>query len=469
MSASVEDMKKFIEPKSVALFGVSRRTGEGAFNILEQLLTQGYQGAIYPVNPNATEILGVRTFPSIRHVNHNGVDLAVINLPRNLVPGILGECAEAGIRHVVICTQGFADANDEEGRQLQKQIDGFISRGVRILGPNSLGTANPSLKFTSSFMPLVMSRIPIGVICQSGVFFGFPELRLLGKAFDIANSCDISFSDCLEYYEQDPETKVIVLHIEGMKESKRFIDTVSRVARKKPVLALKAARSHQAAVAAASHTGSLVGSDGVWDAALKQAGVVRLDGFGEVSDVANTFALMPLMKGRRVAIITGSGGFGVISVDACCRNGLEVAHLSPETYSRMQALYPPWQTVGNPLDYLPSFLVMKQPYRKVVTESLRTAMNDGQADAVLLMTGVTTIKSYHRLCEMVEEAVPGKPPKPLGCCLFGGYRVDAKQSLEAAGKAIVYDNPESAARALAYLARYSEFRRGFQDNPGIDG
>ncbi len=454
----IEQMKKFMEPESVALFGVSRRNEHG-FNILQHILSYGYQGRIYPVNPNASEIMGVKTYPSAKNINAE-IDLAVINLPRDLVPGIVKECVEVGIKQIVIATQGFSDANDEEGKRLQKEINGFIKKdGVRILGPNSLGTANPYINFSSSFIKLNMLKVPVGIICQSGSFFGFHELSTLGKGIDLANSCDVDFIDSLEYFDQDPQTKVIVLHIEGMRNAKEFIKTVSRVARKKPVLALKTGRTEQAARAAQSHTGSLAGSDAVWDAALRQAGVIRVTCPNELSDLSMAFSILPPMKGRRIGIITGSGGLGVITIDSCSQANLEVASLSPATVERMRALFPSWQSIGNPLDILPAFVVSKQPFYKVLTEALDASFKDDGIDAISLMWGIWTRPECNRFCQTINELLEVHCHKPLVCFLMGDYAGEAKDILLAAGKTMVFHNPDRAARALAHLAQYSAFRR----------
>ncbi len=212
-----KDLKPFLEPQSVAIIGLSRKTGEQGNNALENLLSYGYQGKIYPINPNTSEILGVKAYPSIRDVE-TPVDLAVISTNRSRVPAHVRECAERGIKCISIVTQGFIDAGDEEGRRLFKEIaDIAKSSGCRILGPNSFGSANVYHNFCSAFARISMQRNPVGLICQTGSLFNSSsEFRFTGKGLDIGNICNIDFADCLEYFEDDPEVKVIVLHIEGM-------------------------------------------------------------------------------------------------------------------------------------------------------------------------------------------------------------------------------------------------------------
>lgn len=460
--SAFEQMKRFIEPESVALFGVSRHSGEGTYNILEHLLGYGYKGKIYVVNPNATEILGMKAYASIADV-HEPIDLAVINLPRSLVPGIVRECRDAGVRAVIIATQGFADATDEEGKNLQRQIDDIVRNdGVRILGPNSLGIANAFINFSSSYARLNMTRVQIGIVCQTGAFMTFLNMNMIGKAIDIANACDVGFLESLEYFEEDPQVRVVVLHIEGMMNSRRFLETASRITRKKPVLALKTGRSETAARAARSHTGSLTGSDLIWDAAFNQSGIIRFDSTDEMGDVARYFAVSPLMKGRKIGIITISGGIGVLALDSCSQNDLEIARLSPATLERVRSLSPAWQGIDNPLDIWPAYIVMKNPLNKVVGESLNALIDDPGVDAILFIWAVNNPQIYTRVCHvLVEQFQLHRGKKPMACCMMGGYMAEAKKTLEDTGGTVVFPTPEKAAKALGYLARYSAFRGVF--------
>jgi len=458
---AVEEMKRFFEPRSVALLGVSRRTGEGNFNILENLLSYGYEGKIYPVNPKASEILGVPTYSRIADVSDE-VDLAIINLPRSLVPGTVQECIEQGIHSIIIVTQGFADAGDEEGRQLQKELDKFIEvNGVRILGPNSLGTVNTFTRFSSSFAKMDMTKVPISIICQTGVFFELPESLLIGKGIDLGNACDVNFVDSLEYFEQDNETKVIVLHIEGMRDGKRFLKIAGRTALKKPIITLKTGKSEYAAKVARSHTGSLVGSDEIWATALKQSGLIRVTDIDELSDLAGAFSLLPTMKGRSVGIVSSSGGFNIISIDACQKYDLEIAKLSPVTIRRINALSPSWQSVGNPADMWPACMVLKQPVTRVVTETLDAMLSDHKVDAALLIWYMSSDQVCADLGHLLAKLADTHKDKPLVCFFYGDHVTEAKDRLKARSGVSVFNSPDRAVRSLSRLAQYSNIRRGF--------
>jgi len=456
---TAKQMKQFMEPQSVALIGVSRDTGEGNFNILENLLSYGYQGKIYPVNPNASEILGIRTYSSITEVTDN-VDLAIITTPRSLVPRLVRECSQSNIQAIEIVAQGFSDTSDDEGKQLQKEIDDIARTGrIRIVGPNTFGTANAFINFSSSFVRIRMKKEPIGLICQTGVFFvGFPELALIGKGLDLGNACDISFAEGLEYFENDPQTNVVVLHIEGMRDTKRFIDVARRTARTKPVVALKTGRSQQAAKAAQSHTGSLIGRNEVWQAALKQSGVIQASDLEEFIDLARTFSVLPLMEKPRIGVVTISGGLGIVTIDGSQQSGLEIGQLSANTKKLLDAMSPSWLNISNPVDIWPAMMTSPS-VMKPLTDGLEAVLSDEQLGAVLFIGAAFDEKWGTGLCQLFNEAAADHQDKPLACCLYGPYGDEAIRQLQDAGKAVGFPTPERAIRALAQLKDYSQSRR----------
>lgn len=448
-----------MEPQSVALIGISRYTGEGTFNILENLLSYGYQGKIYPVNPNASEILGIRTYSSITEVTED-VDLAIITTPRSLVPRLVRECSQSNIQAIEIVAQGFTDANDDEGKQLQKEINDIARTShIRIVGPNTFGTANAFINFSSSFLKIRIKKEPIGVICQTGVFFvGFPEAALIGKGLDLGNACDISFAEGLEYFENDPQTNVVVLHIEGMQDTKRFIDIARRTARTKPVVALKTGQSQQAAKAAQSHTGSLIGRNEVWQAALKQSGVIQASDLEEFIDLARTFSVLPLMGKPRIGVVTISGGLGIVTIDGSQQSGLEIGQLSANTKKLLDAMSPPWLNISNPVDIWPAMMTSPSVMKPLI-DGLEALLSDEQLGAVLFIGGAFDEKWATRLCQILTELAVDHQDKPVACCIYGPYGDEAIRQLQDAGKAVGFPTPERAIRALAQLKDYSQLRR----------
>jgi len=230
----IEQMRLFLEPRSVAIIGATRRTGLGAQNVFENMVKLRFRGKLYPVNPNAAEILGYPAYPSIKDIPHP-VDLAVIATPRDTVIDLVRQCGEKGIRAVVIIAQGFADAG-AEGRALQGELAQVAREsGVRIIGPNTFGVANAFLNLNTAFVLFKLVKRPVAVMSQTGFFFaGLPGYVLTGKGIDLGNSCDIDFADGLEYFEADPLVKLIVLHIEGLQDGRRFMEVASRVPRRSP-------------------------------------------------------------------------------------------------------------------------------------------------------------------------------------------------------------------------------------------
>jgi acyl-CoA synthetase (NDP forming) len=453
-------MKQFMEPQSVAIIGVPRYTGEGAFNILENLLGYGYQGRIYPINPSVSEILGMKTYSSISEIADN-IDLAVIATPRNLVPQLINECADSNIKAIEIVAQGFLDASDEEGKKLQKEIDSIVkTRQVRILGPNTFGTANAFTNFSSTFIKIKMNRQPIGIICQTGAFLmGFSELAFVGKGLDLANACDVSFSEGLRYFENDLETKVIALHIEGTHDTKAFVSMSSDIARKKPIVALKTGHSEQAAKAAQSHTGSMTGRKEVWQAAFKQAGIIEARDLEELIDLVRTFSVLPLMKKSKIGVITISGALGVMVIDAIENLDIEIAKLSPETYKVINAVAPSWLKVSNPVDIWP-IMITSQPITKLLIEGLEVVLADQEVDAILFIFAAFDEKWATSLCQIVSEVATAHPDKPLVCSFYGPSASQAIQEIQDVGKVVGFHTPERAINALARLNEYSRLRSG---------
>ena len=377
-------MQKFLDPASVALIGVPRNTGNGSFNNAETLLRYGFEGKIFPVNPNTSEICGLKTYPSIANVPE-AVDLAVISVGRERVIPMLDQCISAGVRRVVIITQGFADA-DEKGKKLQEEIQRRAkANGVRILGPNTMGVLNNFRKFTTSFVDVVRPEIfsPVSLIAQTGLFQVASQdmtYKHWGKAIDIGNGCDIDVVDSLTYLAADPETKIIVLHMEGIKRGLDFMKLASRVTLNKPVIVFKPGRSQAGAKAALSHTGSLVGEDHVFDAVCQRAGIIRVRSSAELKDAIRALVQMGGMEGPRLGVVTASGAWGIMTADACEDYGLELAKLPDGLADKLLTGLPDWISVSNPIDIWPIGMIggnYTRSFGTALTELLRSQDIDG--------------------------------------------------------------------------------------------
>ncbi len=451
-------MKHFMEPRSVAIIGISRRSGPGSYNLMENMLHYGFKGKIFPINPQAREILGFQAYPSIREVDQQ-VDLAVITLPRELVVQQVEECAASGVKAVIVVGQGFADA-DARGKTLQQDMVAITRKNtMRILGPNTLGVVNNFFDFTTSFMPLNREKAPIGMICQSGLFFvGARNFTgKIGKGIDIGNACDIGFSECLEYLGEDPDIQIIAIHMEGLEHPKGFLSLASRVAREKPIVVFKTGQSMAGARAAASHSGSMAGDYDIYRAALKQAGLLFLDNDGRMRDAVRTLLHQPLLQGKRIAVITITGAGGIVASDALENNGLELARLSKETIRTVADLSPSWMPLGNPLDIWPA--VMKHGMQVVYVQALKAVLADPGVDGVLCISVALDTQEFGFLdvSECLTQTASMDGQKPVVVWLYGPERDEMAARFEKGKRIMICETIETAAWSLSILRERQQF------------
>jgi len=439
-----EPMELFLNPRSVAIIGASRRTGRGSFNVVENLLELGFEGQIYPVNPNMDSILGLKVYRTAKALPP-GIDLGVVMVARGMVPQVVSDCIEGGIKAFIVITEGFAEA-DEKGKALQSEMVAIAKeKGARIMGPNSLGVINGFHRFSSSLTASPRRADAVAFICQSGGFLdGFSEFAP-GKSIDLGNMCDVDFVEVLEYLEHDPEIKVIALHIEGLKDGKRFLQVATRVHQKKPVLVLKTGISESAARAAASHTGSLAGKAEVYRAAFKQAGLIQVDDVDELGDITKAFLHLPLPRGNRVAILTPSGAAATVSLDAMEKHGFELAKLLKRTVTAIKDFFPVWSPPINPVDMMAAGV--RHGYKLVYRASLEALLEDENVDAILCIAGFPTLKT-------IKTAIRGRN-KPVVTWALGEWREDLLSKVKETGYGAVYPSPERAFWALAALRYYS--------------
>ena len=326
-----KQLDPFLSPKSVAIIGATTRTGPGKFNPIENMIGFGYGGEIYPVNPKYEEVLGRKAYKDVRDVEGD-VDLALIVIPRQIVPNAVKGCAEKGVKAVIVVSQGFGEVG-EEGKKFQDEIVKIAKEtGMRIVGPNTLGTNNFFDNFTSSFIPIKKRDYdPIGVSCQTGLWFaGFPRLRY-GKILDVGGACDVDHVDSLRYYTEDPDIKQIFIHMESLRpgRGRDFLEAARKAKDEgKDVIVMKVGETEAGRRAVVSHTGSLAGEDKVFDGALQQVGVPRIRDYTELQILSHALLKLPRMRGNRIAILTHHGASGVMAVDAAEVFGLKIAEIS---------------------------------------------------------------------------------------------------------------------------------------------
>jgi acetyl coenzyme A synthetase (ADP forming)-like protein len=390
-SRTLDELECFFEPKSVAVVGASRNPLKFGHSLLQNLLDLEFKGKIYVVNPNADEILGLKAYPRVDSIDED-VELAVIIVPASKVPEVLKDCSKKHVKGVVICSSGFRETG-EKGQNLENEVLAIAKKaGIRVIGPNTTGIVNTSNNFTTSFIALPkLKRGNVAFIAQTGLFAAAAFWWIvskqpfgISKIVGLGNKCDVDDAEVLEYLAEDQDTQVIAIYMEGVKEGRKLFEVFKKVAKKKPIIVLKSGRSPAGMKASLSHTGSLAVKDEIFDAVCKQTGIIRISGdLEDLLDITKAFALQPLPKGNKVAIITVSGAGGVMAADECAKNGLELATLSDETRSRIRSSMPPWAVVNNPVDVEPLFEVVGP--EESIRIALAAAMEDSNVDSALVL------------------------------------------------------------------------------------
>ncbi len=448
----------FLSPRSVVFIGVPRKTGPGALNPVDNLRKWGYEGQINLVHPHVREIAGIPVLTSVSELN-GGADLAVISTPRETTPAIVRQCGQKGIKAAIVTNQGFAEA-DERGKELQREMLAEAGKfGMRILGPNTLGVSNAFHRFNTSFMPLHREEVPIGIVCQSGVFFvGVNQLiGGMGVGIDVGNACDMNIADALEWLGDDERIRVIALHAEEIRDGSRYMTVAEEVSRRIPVVAMKTGRSQEGAKAAASHSGSLAGDDRIVAAAFQKAGVLRVHETQDQVDLVRGFLRLPPMKGPRVAVVTLTGAGGIILLDAMAREGLEPAKISQGAIDGIQSLSPNWMSLTNPVDVWSA--VMKHGMRKAYSTALRDVLADPNVDGVLcLALGLADAEQQHLGAEEVIRQLSEEFDKPVVAWVYGPRAEETVRRLEQSGRALAVPSLERGARVLAAMARYEKWK-----------
>lgn len=447
-----------MEPRSVALVGLTRATGLGGWNTLEHILSYDYHGKLYPVNPGADEILGVKCYPSLVAIPDE-IDLAIILTPGHQVAPLVKECTDKGIKAIIVVAQGMADG-DADGAKLQAEIVRLArAGGARVVGPNTFGTGNAYIKFNSAFTYMDMKEVPYGVICQTGLFMsGLPDFPMVGKCIDLGNMGDIDFADGLEYFEDDPMVKIVFLYIEGMRDGKRFMKVARRVSEKKPIIAIKAGQSEAAARVTRSHSGSLSGNDAAYGAAFRKCGIMRAKSTEEFHDLGRAFTGLSLMKGRRIGLITITGGGGILAAESLSRHSLRLAELTPESQKRLDAISPEWQKFGNPADIWPSSMISGVPLWDVLHTVIDTFLNDEGVDGLfIIMPGVPSefIQFMSPLVKAFKLINDFDKPAVLWC-----YSTEVEATIElfcSESRILYYPTMDRAANALSRLNEYYQF------------
>src|SRR5512143_1701982 len=350
-------LDSIFSPRNVAVIGATETPGSVGRTILWNLISSPFGGTVFPVNPKRPGVLGIKAYPSISDVPEP-VDLAVIVTPAATVPGIIGDCVEAGGQSAIIISAGFKETGPA-GADLERQIMEHARRGrMRIIGPNCLGVMSPTTGVNATFASGMARRGTVGFISQSGALctaildWSLRENVGFSAFVSIGSMLDVDWGDLIYYLGDDPHTQSIIIYIETIGDARSFLSAAREVAHSKPIIVIKPGRTAQAAKAAASHTGSLTGSDDVLDAAFRRAGVLRVDSISELFMVSEILAKQPRPAGRRLSIVTNAGGPGVIATDALITGGGELTDLKPETMERLNGVLPAVWSHNNPIDII---------------------------------------------------------------------------------------------------------------------
>lgn len=448
-------------PKTVAVVGASARPGSVGNDLLNNLV-KDYTGTIYPVNPKGGEILGVKAYPSLLDIPGD-VDLVVVSVPAKAVTSVVEQSKQKNAKGIVVISAGFKEMGHEgveREKELTKQVQ---AAGIPLVGPNCLGVINPEsgVRLNASFASKICAEGSLAFVSQSGALctsvLDFAEARQMGfsKFISFGNKADVKEVDLLEYLADDPKTKVIALYLEDISDGKKFIEIANKIfwEKGKPILCLKSGRSAEGAKAVSSHTGSLAGSDQVYNALLRQAGVQRVDSIEELFDNASLYTTQPLPKGNRLAIITNAGGPGIMATDAAVKAGLKLAQLSDETKDKLRNSdkIPEAASLRNPVDVIGD--AKSDRYEVAV----RTIMLDPDVDMGLVIVTPQSMTDSDNIGANIPKAVQDIG-KPVVCAFMGAADVAKGVETLVANGVPNYSFPENAINAFAAALKMQEMK-----------
>jgi len=452
-------------PKSVAVVGATDRGGSVSRTLLLNLNNPAFHGKLYAVNPKRDQVLGVPSFPSIGAVPEK-VDLAVVVTPAPSIPAIIGECVDAGVRSAVVISAGFKERG-AEGKRLEEQIQERLrGQKLRLIGPNCLGIMNPISGLNATFAHDMGLQGTVAFLSQSGALetaildWSLEEKVGFSAVVSTGSMLDVGWGDLIDYFGDDPNSHSILLYMESVGDARSFLSAARAVALKKPIIVIKAGRSEAASKAASSHTGALTGSDEVFDAALRRCGVLRVQNIADLFYMAKTLARQPRPKGPRLTVLTNAGGPGVLATDALTATGGELATVSESTVQSLNEFLSPHWSHANPLD------ILGDAGPAEYARALEIAMRDPNSDGMLVVLTPQGMTNPSEVADGLKPYATGHG-KPILASWMGGKLVsDGIARLNEAGIP-TFAYPDTAARAFAYMWRYSYNLRGLYETPSV--
>ena len=457
--ATAESVRAFLEPRSVAVVGASRDEGSIGAALLRNIRAT-YRHPVYPIHPTATELQGLPAHPRVSAVGMP-VDLAVIATPAAAVEDVIADCAQAGVRGVVVISSGFGEIAGH-GRDVEQRLRRFVrGHGMRLVGPNCMGVINtdPAFDLNATFAPHPPTRGSIAMLSQSGAL-GLAILDHVGALalgissfVSVGNKADVSSNDLLAYWSEDERTSVIVLYLESFGNPRKFARIAPDVARRKPIIAVKSGRSAAGVRAASSHSAALGSADVAVDALFEQAGVLRSRTLEELFDLAALLSTQPIPPGRRVAVVTNAGGPGILLADACEAAGLVLPALTAETHERLRGFLPAAAGLANPIDMTAAATAEQ------FTRTIDAVGADPTADAIVVIYIPVLAPEADMAAAIARGAANVPPEKPVLTVFMSSRGAPPELATGARGALPSYSFPENAALALAAAARYAEWRR----------
>jgi acetyltransferase len=446
----------FFKPNAVVVIGASREEGKVGFSIVDNLVKAGFPGAIYPVNPKATEIRGLKCYPGLAQVP-DGADLAVLVIPPKVCIPTLEACAARGIRSAVVISAGFKEVGGE-GAEIEKALRARVRElGIRVVGPNCLGIIDTKSRLNATFaagMPPV-GEIAFfsqsGALCTAILDWAIGNDVGFSKFISLGNKADTSEVDFIEALAADPETRVIIGYIEGVENGQRFMQAAYAASKIKPLIIVKSGGTAAGARAASSHTGTLAGSEKAFSAAFRQSGVIRAESIEELFNFARAFATQPLPKGPRMCIVTNAGGPGIIAADAVERSTVKMATLLPETVERLRAALPPTAALYNPVD------VIGDAKEDRYQAALEAVAADPNVDGVLALTTPQAMTENDKFAEVVGQTAK-QTGKPFFTAFMGEVSVAQARVILRNYGIPQYPYPEPAVRTFEAMVRYREWQ-----------
>lgn len=448
-------LNKLLTPKSVAVIGASATPGKIGWSVMKNLLDGGYAGPIYPINPSASEILGIKAYPSVVDVP-GPIDAAIITVPSSLVSAVTDELGAKGVKGMIVISSGYSEVGNRSlEEELVSKANGF---GIRVLGPNIVGVLSNTDKFNGSFAPFLPMPGKASLVSQSGALLialdAATYIRRVGfdKLISIGNMSDVDFADIVTWLDNDPNTSCITLYIEGFKDGRAFIDAALNA--HKPIIALKAGVSSHGAAAAASHTGSLAGAAKVYSAALQQSGVIQATDLDNLFDRTLALSLQPPMQGDNLLIITNGGGVGVLATDAAEKYGIPLKFAPTDVQTELKKHMPPFGSAKNPVDL--TGMAGNEWYGNAVRYSFAHPWTEG----LTVLYCETAITNPMDIAQAIKKAVDdsGVTVKPITVSFVGGERSEEAMRWLVENGIPAYGAPDTAVNAMASLREYARMR-----------